>query len=128
MVRGDSIRLVYLVHILVYTEYVSGDDSLPVFLELDDDRWDKYFMANIAAQECNNEDEEGRSDFESDREDQAAIPQLKSFKEANASLEQVQHFSGMSVEANALSNTVDHIAAVAINVMVQTTLHNYFTS
>ena len=62
------------------TEYVSGDDCLPVCLELDDDRWDKYFMANIAgAQECNNEDEEGRSDIESDREDQAAIPQLKKF-------------------------------------------------
>ena len=34
----------------------------------------------------------------------------------------------MSVEANALSTTVDHIAAVAINAMVQTTLHDYFTS
>ena len=34
----------------------------------------------------------------------------------------------MSVEAKALSKTVDHIAAVAINVMVQTTLYNYFTS
>ena len=44
-------------------------------------------MANIAdAQECNNEDEEGRSDIESDREDQAAIPQLKSFKETIAQL------------------------------------------
>ena len=75
------------------TEYGSGDDCLLVFLELDDDRWDKYFMDNIAgAQECNNEDEEGRSDIESDREDQAAIPQLKRFKEAIASLEQVQHF------------------------------------
>ena len=51
------------------------------------------FMANIAgAQECNNEDEEGRSDIESDRENQAAIPQLK----------------------YALSTTVDHIAAVAM--------------
>ena len=34
----------------------------------------------------------------------------------------------MSVEANALSTTVDHIAAVAINATVQTTLHDYFTS
>ena len=60
-------------------------------------------MANIAgAQECNNEDEEGRSDIESDREDQAAIPQLKRFKEAIASLEQVYFLEcqGMSVEAN----------------------------
>ena len=89
-------------------------------------------MANIAgAQECNNEYEEGRSDIERDREDQVAIPQLKSFKEAIASIEQVQHFlecHGMSVEANALSTTVDHIAAVAINAMVQTTLHDYFIS
>ena len=89
-------------------------------------------MADIAgAQECNNEDEEGRSDIESDREEQAAIPQLKSFKEAIASIEQVQHFlecHGMSVEVNALSTTVDRIAAVAINAMVQTTLHDYFTS
>ena len=44
-------------------------------------------MADIAgAQECKNEDEEGRSDIESDREDQVAIPQLKSFKEAIASI------------------------------------------
>ena len=50
------------------TEYVSDDDTLPVFLKLDDDRWDEHFMADIAgAQECNNEDEEGRSDIESDR-------------------------------------------------------------
>ena len=93
-------------------------------------------MANIAGtQECNIEDEEGRSDIESDREDQAAIPQLKSFKEAKKLLHQlnkyIQHFlecHGMSVEANALSTTVDHIAAVAINATVQTTLHDYFTS
>ena len=89
-------------------------------------------MANIAgAQECNNEDEEGRSDIESDREDQAAIPQLKSFKEAIAQLNKyIQHFlecHGMSVETNALSTTVDHIAAVAINATVQTTLHDYFS-
>ena len=38
---------------------MSGDDCLPVCLELDD-RWYKYFMANIVgAQERNNEDEEG---------------------------------------------------------------------
>ena len=56
---------------------------------------------------------------------------FKSFKEAIASIEQVQHFlecHGMSVEANALSNTIDRIAAAAINAMVQTTLHDYFTS
>ena len=75
------------------TEYVSGDDCLPVCLELDDDRWDDHIMANIAgAQECDNEDEEGRSDNESGREDEAVIPQLKSFKEAITSLEQLQHF------------------------------------
>ena len=34
----------------------------------------------------------------------------------------------MSVEANALSTTVDPIAVVAINVTVQITLHDYFTS
>ena len=28
--------------------YVSGDDCLPVCLELDDNRWDEHFMANIA--------------------------------------------------------------------------------
>ena len=35
---------------------------------------------------------------------------------------------GMSVEANALPSTVDRIAAVPINAMVQTTLHDYFIS
>ena len=97
-------------------------------------------MANIAGdQECNNEDKEGRSDIESDREDQAAIPQLKSFKETIALIELVQHFlecHGMSGEENALSTTLDHnffiIAAVAINAMVQTTLmiislHDYLS-
>ena len=108
--RFSNIKIVFL------PEYVSGDDCLPVCLELGDDRWDEHFMANIAgAQEYDNEDEEGRSDNGSDREDQAAIPQLKSFKEAIASLEQVQHFlkcHGMSVEANALSSSVDRIAAL----------------
>ena len=33
----------------------------------------------------------------------------------------------MSVETNAWSTTVDHIAAVAINATVQTTLHDYFS-
>ena len=34
----------------------------------------------------------------------------------------------MSVQANALSTTVDHnYAAVAINATVQTTLHDYFS-
>ena len=110
------------------TEYVSGDDCLPVCLELDHDRWDEHFMANIAgAQECNNEDEEGRSDNGSDREDQVAIPQLKSFNEAIASLEQVQHFlecHGMSVEANALSSNVDRIAAKPHLMIIS--LHDYF--
>ena len=73
--KFSNIKIVFL------SEYVSGDDCLPVCLELDDDRWDEHFMANIAgAQECDNEDEEGRSDNGSDREDQAAIPQLKSLK------------------------------------------------
>ena len=67
---------------------MSGDYYLPICLNLDDDRWDEHFMANIAgAQECDDEDEEGRSDNESDKEDQAAIAQLKCFNEAIASLE-----------------------------------------
>ena len=38
-------------------------------------------MANIAgAQECNNEDDEGRSDIESDREDQQPFHNLKVLK------------------------------------------------
>ena len=114
------------------TEYVSGDDCHPVCLELDDDKWDGHFMADITgAQGCNNEDEEGRSDIESDKEDQVTIPQLRCYKEAIASLEQVQHFlecHGMNVEANALSSTVGCIAAVAINAKIQTILHDYFIS
>ena len=56
---------------------------------------------------------------------------LKVLKKLLHQLNQVQHFlecHGMSVEVNALSTTVDHIAAVAINATVQTTLHDYFTS
>ena len=34
----------------------------------------------------------------------------------------------MSVEANALSSTVDRIAAVVINAIIQTTFHDYFIS
>ena len=46
-----------------------------------------------------------RSNIESDREDQAGIPQLKSFKEAIASLQHFFECHGMSVEANALSSS-----------------------
>ena len=34
----------------------------------------------------------------------------------------------MSVQANVLSSTVDCIAAIAINAIVQTTFHDYFIS
>ena len=106
---------------------MSGDDCLPVCLQLNDDRWDKYFMANIGGV---------RSATMKMKKVGVTLkvtekPKQPFLKEAIASLEQVQHFlecHGMSVEANALSSTVDPIAAVAINAMVQTTLHDYFTS
>ena len=66
------------------------------------------------------------------RSDKQPFHNLKVFKKLLHQLNKyIQHFlecHGMSVEANALSTTVDHIAAVAINAMVQTTPHDYFTS
>ena len=88
-------------------------------------------MANIAgAQECNNEDEEGRSDIESDREDQQPFHNLK--KLLHQLLNKYTTLFGMPwnkcTGKCTWSTTVDHIAAVATNAMIQTTLHDYFTS
>ena len=110
--------------------YVSSDDCLPVCLELDDNRWDEHFMANIAgAQECNKMKKVGVT-LKVTYKIRQPFHNL-SYKEAIPSLEQVQHFlecHGMNVEENASSTTVDRIAAVAIHAKLQTTLHDYLTS
>jgi hypothetical protein len=111
-------------------EYVSGDDCLAVCVDLDDDKWEENFMADLAAKDNEVDGEHNGDEDESDQEDQpAAAPQLTSFQDAIASLEQVQHFlefQGMMHEATILSRTVDDLARVSANSSRQTTLLDYF--
>ena len=110
-------------------EYVSGDDCLALCVDLDDDKWEENFMADLAGKDNEVDGEDIGDKDESEQEDlTAAAPKRTSFKDAIPSLKQVQHFlefRGMMHEATILSRTVD-VARVSANSSRQTTLHDYF--
>ena len=83
-------------------------------------------MADLAGKDNEVDGEDNGDEDESEQEDQpAAAPQLTSYKDAIASLLELQ---GMIHEATILSRTVDdlHEARVYANSSRQITLHDYF--
>lgn len=101
------------------SEYVSGNDCLAVCQDLDDDTWEEKFIADLADAEDTKDDEvDGGNEDESDQEDQLIVPQIKSLKDAIASLEQVQHFLEFPEripKGSSLSRTVDNLAKISAN-------------
>ena len=80
------------------------------------DEWEENFMAELASKDNEVDGEDNGDEDESEQEDQP--PQLTSFKDAIASIEQVQHFlefQGMKHEATILSHAVDVLSRVSTN-------------
>lgn len=113
------------------TEYLGGEDDLPICTDLDSDRWEDNFMAELGQQD--EEDEEGDEEDEEGDEgmEDEPLPPLKvqSFKEAIESLENVQKFlesRGYIQEALGIGSAVDTVAGVKLHSSVQTSLRDYY--
>jgi len=106
------------------TEYLRGDDDLPVCTDLDSDSWDANFLSQLGQEEENSDEEMS--------DDETPPPPLKvqSFKEAIDSLEDVQRFlesRGYTQEALGIGSSVDKIACLRLRCASQTSLRDYFS-
>ena len=114
-------------------EYINGDESLPVCVEMDDDSWEDTFLTSLSGPSSggNSElDEDDEEDNEHDTEDALLPPKLKNFKEAIHSLEDVQHFlqsRGCTHEAFCVGTVIDSVAHLYTSAKQRTVL-DYFTS
>ena len=107
------------------SEFVSGDDDLPVCVEMDDDNWPVFFTNDVDEEE---EEEDSDNDDGSDPEQVVSL-HIKSYKDAIVALEDVILFlqqKGNLEEAVSLGSTIDAICKSKNALMVQTTLDNYF--
>ena len=76
------------------SEYINGDNELPVCADLDDDYWEDNFMESLTQQEATPAAED--SDPEDDVDVPSPVPKIEDFKEAVQTLEDVQNFFGES--------------------------------
>ncbi len=78
-------------------EYANGDDEIPVCIEMDDNSWDESFMLHLQepannSQQDDDEENDEEDDEKGGKDSDQPEPAIKTFKEAIASLEDVQHF------------------------------------
>ena len=114
-------------------EYIGGDSSLSVCIEMDDNSWEDTFLATLSGQSsADNRDEElavdEQDESEDDMEDTQVLPKLKSFREAIQSLEDVRCFlqsRGCTSEAISTGTMIDNLVS-RVPSATQTTLHDYY--
>ncbi len=76
--------------------YVSGEDSVPVYLEINEDDWDLQFHSSLSNEEENiTEEQIVHSDEKTDIP--PPKPKIKSYKEAVQSFEEVVFLENMLV-------------------------------
>ena len=108
------------------SEYISGDNELPVCADLDDDHWEDNFMESLTQQEAAPAAED--CDPEDDVDVPPPVPKIKDFKEAVQTLEDVQNFleSRNCLEMATKTNTlINEVAAYQASTMRQTTLTHF---
>ena len=108
-------------------EYLSGDDNLPVCMELDSDSWEADFLKQLRQEEQEVADEE-EDEGEDELDVEPPPPKLQNFKEAVQSLEDVQKFlesRGYIEEALRIGSAVDTMTVLQLKSSKQTTLHDY---
>lgn len=109
------------------SEYINGDNELPVCADLDDEHWEDNFMESLTQQEATPAAED--SDPEDDVDVPPPVPKIKDFKEAIQTLEDVQNFleSRNCLEMATKTNTlINEVAAYQASTMRQTTLTHFF--
>ena len=110
-------------------EFASGDDDLPVCVEMDHYNWQSVFLdEHTNAPENEESEEDSDDDIEVDSAEQEVLPRIKSYKEATVSLEDVLSLQqkGNTEEAMSLGSTIDAVCKCRNASTVQTTLDSYF--
>ena len=111
-------------------EFISGDDALPVCVEMDDENWENTFLEELTAAEGEAEDASQEIDEDDEFDDGPVGPRLKSYKEAINSLEDVCQFlehRGHGIKALSIGSSIDHIVALKNSNSRQATLYEYVT-
>ena len=73
-------------------EYVNGDSDLPVCLDVDDNSWENTFFAHLGQEEEEASEDEENDDHDEETVDDEPPLKVKTYKEANEFLEEVQRF------------------------------------
>lgn len=110
------------------SEFINGDDDLPVCFELDNDHWEEQFFSSInpTTSTCmESEPEEDDLDLE------PPPPKLRNIGEAVRHLEDVREFldsRGYVTEATTIASAVDTVASLHCKAHHQSTLDEFLTS
>ena len=106
-------------------EYVNGEDDIPVCLDACSDTWEEKFFDNLGQEDQGEDEDEEDSDNEQPSPE-FEPPQLKSYKEAIMSLEDIQLFlESQGCLQMQVVNFMDNLSAVQIATAKQTTLHDF---
>ncbi len=116
-------------------EYGNGDDEIPVCIEMDGNSWDESFMLHLQepannSQQDDDEENDEEDDEEGGKDSDQPEPAIKTFKEAIASLEEVQHFlerKGQLAVSFEVGSILDSVAAMQSNSLTQRSLFDYFS-
>ena len=112
-------------------EYIDGDFSLPVCVELDDE-WDENFLSGLTREEDQDSAVVEQSDDDDEGEDMdilPPVPKTKSFREAIHCLEDIKLFledKGLFDQASSASSLINKIASSYSSTLRQATLDHFF--
>lgn len=108
-------------------EFLTGDNDLPVCVEMDDGNWDAAFLEEFGEDQ---QKEVCGHAGDGDSDDEQSLPKLNTYKEAITALEEVSRFlqfKGHVDEALSIGSTIDRIVTLKHKSTRQSTLHDYFT-
>ena len=108
-------------------EYVNGDSDLTVCLDVDDNSWESTFFAHLGQEEEEEPSEDKENDDQETVDDEPPL-KVKTYKEANEFLEEVQHFlenQGHMKEALRIGSIVDEVSCLQLAATKQTTLDSW---
>ena len=109
------------------TEFVTGDDNVPVCFELDEDQWEEQFFSSIDPSMSTTTE----SNPENELDIEPPAPKLRNLGEAIRHLEDVQVFldkRGYINEATIIASAVDTVASLHCKNGRQSSLDEYLTS
>ena len=94
-------------------EFVSGDDDLPVCVEMDNENWNETFLEELTATDGHEDTSQEMDEDQELDDDGPVLPKLKTYKGAINSLEDVYLFlehKGHGIEALSVGTSIDQLA------------------